>query len=33
MAKINLSNYYTDPQVANANLGGSDKQLRVNCFN
>ena len=23
----------TDPQVVNVNLGGSDEQLRINCFN
>ena len=34
LLRIYLSNY-TDPQVVNiyANLGGSDEQLRVNCFN
>ena len=31
LQEFNLSNY-TDPRVANANLGGTDEQLRVKCF-
>ena len=31
--RMNLSNYYySDLQVVNANLGGTDQHLRVNCF-
>ena len=29
--EFNLSNYI-DPQVATANLGGTDEKLRVNCY-